>query len=81
MCILESLRVQTPDRTRGSKEKGGGGKGINYIGRWIDGRADGWTTTRTRNQENKTENRINATNTAVNKKFSIRKERKKGGQN
>jgi len=31
---------------------------------------------RTRDQENKTENRINATNIAVNKKLSIRKERK-----
>jgi len=31
---------------------------------------------RTRNQENKTENRINATNIAVNKKLSIRKGRK-----
>jgi len=50
------------------------------INRQMDRRTDGRTTMRTRNQENKTENRINATNIAVNKKLSIRKERK-GGRN
>jgi hypothetical protein len=74
--LNEYIRILTCSGARQNKSFKGERGGGELINRQMDRRTDGWTTMRTRNQENRTEKRKDVTNTTVNKKLSIRKERK-----
>jgi hypothetical protein len=75
--LNEYIRILTCSNARENRRFKGEGGGKELINRQKDRRTDGWTTMRTRNQENRTEKILNVTNIAVNKKFSIRKQRKR----